>query len=90
MRTWKRRHKKYKANKSTRTHVTKEHNNRNTNNTLIKTRGVSHCDVAIYIEKLSYDKRRIMKTQIFHHIKNTIFQKTSKRNQNPSRYYNTL
>jgi hypothetical protein len=30
------RHKKYKANKSTRTHVTKEHNNRDTNNTLIK------------------------------------------------------
>jgi len=42
MRTWKRGHKKYKANKSTRTHVTKEHNNRDTNNTLIKTRAVCH------------------------------------------------
>ncbi len=41
MRTWNHQHKKYKANKSTRTHVTKEHNNRDTNNTLIKTRGVS-------------------------------------------------
>jgi len=43
MRTWNHRHKKYKANKSTRTHVTKEHNNRDTNNTLIKKKGcVSH------------------------------------------------
>jgi len=32
-----------------------------------------------------------MKTQIFHHAKNKIFKKiSSKRNQNPSRYYNSI
>jgi hypothetical protein len=31
-----------------------------------------------------------METQIFHHPKNTIFQKSSERNQNPSRYYNSI
>ncbi len=30
-----------------------------------------------------------MKTQIFHPAKNNL-QKTSKRNQNPSRYYNSI
>jgi hypothetical protein len=32
-----------------------------------KTRGVSHCGLAIYIKKVSSGKRRIMETQIFHH-----------------------
>jgi hypothetical protein len=32
-------------------------------------------------------KRRIMETQIFYHAKNIIFKKSSKRNQNPLRYY---
>ncbi len=31
-----------------------------------------------------------METQIFHSAKNIIFQKSSKRNQNPSRYYNSI
>jgi hypothetical protein len=31
-----------------------------------------------------------METQIFHHAKNIIFKKSSKRNQNPSRYYNSI
>jgi len=31
-----------------------------------------------------------MKTQISHHAKNIIFKKSFKRNQNPSRYYNSI
>jgi hypothetical protein len=31
-----------------------------------------------------------METQIFHHAKNIIFKQASKRNQNPSRYYNSV
>jgi hypothetical protein len=31
-----------------------------------------------------------METQIFHHAKNIIFKKSSKRNQNPSTYYNSI
>jgi hypothetical protein len=38
---WEPIHKKYKANKSMRTHGTKEHNNRNTTNRLIKWTGFS-------------------------------------------------
>jgi len=51
---------------------------------------VSHCDLAIYIKKFLKAKRRIEETQIFHHAKNIIFKKISKRNQNPSRYYNCI
>jgi len=36
---------------------------------------------------LKAKRRRIMETQIFHHAKIIIFRKSSKRNQNPSRYY---
>jgi hypothetical protein len=54
------------------------------------TRGVSHCGLAIYIKKDLKAKRRIMDTQIFHHAKNIIFKKSSKRNQNPSRYHNSI
>jgi hypothetical protein len=36
---------------------------------------VSHYGLAIYIEKYLKAKRRIMKTQIFDHAKNIIFQK---------------
>jgi outer membrane protease len=49
---------------------------------------VSHFGLAIYIEKYLKAKEGIMETQIFHHSKKyIIFQKSSKRNQNPSRYY---
>jgi len=45
----------------------------------------------VYIKKyLKAKERRIMKTQIFHHAKNIIFKKSSKRNQNPSRCYNSI
>jgi hypothetical protein len=46
--------------------------------------GVSHVGLAIYIKKYLNAKRRIMETLIFHHAK------SSKRNQNPSRYYNSI
>jgi hypothetical protein len=52
---------------------------------------VSHCGLAIYIKKDLKEKRRIiMKTQIFHHAKIIILKKSTKRNQNPSRYYNSI
>jgi hypothetical protein len=34
-----------------------------------KTRGVTHCGLAIDIKKYIKAKRRIMETQIFHHAK---------------------
>jgi hypothetical protein len=34
-----------------------------------KTNGVSYCGLAIYIKKYLKAKKRIMKTQIFHHAK---------------------
>jgi hypothetical protein len=37
--------------------------------TTMITRGVSRCSLAIYIKKYLKGKRRIMKTQIFHHAK---------------------
>jgi hypothetical protein len=42
---------------------------------------------------LKANKRIIMKIQIFHHAKNIIIpkkKKSSKRNQNPSRYLNSI
>jgi hypothetical protein len=51
----------------------------------------THRGLAIYIKKYCKAKRRIMETQIkIHHAKIPIFIKSSsKRNQNPSRYYYT-
>jgi hypothetical protein len=51
-----------------------------------RTKGVSHCDLALK----SMAKEKFMEIQIFHHAKNIIFPKSSKRNQNPSRYYNSI
>jgi hypothetical protein len=34
-----------------------------------KTKGVSYCGLAIYIKKYLKAKKKIMKTQIFHHAK---------------------
>jgi hypothetical protein len=45
-----------------------------------KKRHVSHHGLAIYIKKVFYGKRRIMKIQIFQHAKNIIFKKSSNRN----------
>jgi len=54
--------------------------------------GVSHSGLAIYIFKniLKAKKKEFMKNQIFHHAKILIFQKSSKKNQNTSRYYNSI
>jgi hypothetical protein len=56
------------------------------------TRGVSHYGLAIYIKKyLNAKKKNYGNSNIFHHAK--IYQsskKSSKRNQNPSRYYNSI
>jgi hypothetical protein len=53
--------------------------------------GVSHLwsFAILHFKKVSYGKRRIMKTQIFSACKNIIIFKKipSKRNPNPSRYY---
>jgi hypothetical protein len=51
---------------------------------------VSHTGLAIYIKKYLNAKEEFMKTQIFCHAKNTIFKKSSKRNQNPSRNQNSI
>jgi hypothetical protein len=52
---------------------------------------VSHYGLAIYIKKYIFKgKRKFMKIQIFHHAKIKISKKSSKRNQNPSRYYNFI
>jgi hypothetical protein len=52
-----------------------------------KTRGVSHCGLAIYIKK--YLKAKEGNKNISPGT-NIIFKKSSKRNQNPSRYYNCI
>jgi hypothetical protein len=45
--------------------------------------------IKMYLE--GKKKRRIMEIQIFHHAKlHLIFQKSSKWNQKPSRYYNSI
>jgi hypothetical protein len=55
-----------------------------------KTRGMSHCGLAICIKKYLMAKKRVMETQIFHHAKIIIFKNSCKRNQNPSRNYNSI
>jgi hypothetical protein len=50
---------------------------------------VSQCGLAIYIKKYLKAKEEFMETQIFHHPKIVSSKKSSKRNQNPSRYYNS-
>ncbi len=54
------------------------------------TRGVSQCGLAIYI-KCIYRKAKeeLRKLKIFT-MKNIIFKKSSKRNQNPLTYYNSI
>jgi hypothetical protein len=53
-------------------------------------RGVSHCGHAIYIKKVSLRQKRIIKNSNISPSSNTIFKKSSKRNQNPSRYCNSI
>jgi hypothetical protein len=52
---------------------------------------VSHCGLAIYIKKyLKAKKKNYGNSNISPCKNNIIFKKSSKRNQNPSRYYNSI
>jgi hypothetical protein len=46
---------------------------------MYKTRGVSLCGLPFYLKKYLKAKEEIMETQIFHHTKNVIFKKSSKK-----------
>jgi len=53
---------------------------------------LSYCGLAIYILKahILEAKEELWKFNIFSPCKNIIFKKSSKRKQNPSRYYNSI
>jgi hypothetical protein len=51
---------------------------------------LSHCHLAIYIKKYLKAKEELWKLKYNSPFKNIIFPKSSKRNQNPSRYYNSI
>jgi hypothetical protein len=53
------------------------------------TRGVSHYGLAIYIKKYLKAKKELWKL-IYFTMQEYNLQKSSKRNQNPSRYYNFI
>jgi hypothetical protein len=55
-----------------------------------KTRGMSHCDLAIYIKTYLKAKEEYLKISNILPCKNIIFKKSSKKNQNPPRYYNSI
>jgi len=64
-----------------------------TNKRLVKQGFVSHFCLAIYIEKyVKAKERRIMETQIYFTMQKYNLQKMlfKKKNQNPSRYYNSI
>jgi len=50
---------------------------------------VSHCGLAIYIKKYLLAKEEYGNSNISP-CKNMIFKNSSRRNQNPSRYYNSI
>jgi hypothetical protein len=57
----------------------------------MRAQGVSHCGLAIYITKyLKAKEEELWKLNYISPFKNIIFKKSSKRNQNPSRYYNSM
>jgi hypothetical protein len=55
-----------------------------------KTRAVSHCGLATYIKNNLKAKEIFYGNSNISPWKSTILKKSSKRNQNPSRYYNTI
>jgi hypothetical protein len=57
---------------------------------LSETRGMSHCGLAIYIKKHLKAKEELWKLKYFTIQKYILFKKSSKRNQNPSRYHNSI
>jgi hypothetical protein len=54
------------------------------------TRGVSHFGLAIYIKKYLKAKEELWKLKYFTMQKYNLQKKSSKRNQNLSRYYNSI
>jgi hypothetical protein len=56
---------------------------------ILLTRVVSHCGLAIHITKCLKAKEELGNSNISP-CKNIIFKNSSKRNQNPSRYYNSI
>lgn len=56
----------------------------------IKTRGVSHCCLGIYIKKYLKAKEELWKLQYFTMQKYNLLKKSSKRNKWPSRYHNFI
>ncbi len=57
----------------------------------LKTRGVWHCGLAIYIKKSILRQKKNYGNSNISPCKNiSIFKKSSKTNQNPSRYYNSI
>jgi hypothetical protein len=56
-----------------------------------ETRGMSHYGLAIYIKNCLKAKEELWKLKYFTNAKiYLIFKKSSKKNQNPSRYYNSI
>ncbi len=55
----------------------------------LSTSGVSHCGLAIYIKKYLKAEEELWKLKYFTMQKYNLPKKSSKRNQNPSRYYNS-
>ncbi len=51
---------------------------------------MSHCSLAIYIKKYLKAKEELWKLKYFTMQKYNLQQKSSKRNQNPSRYHNSI
>jgi hypothetical protein len=51
---------------------------------------VSHCGLAIYIKKSIARQKKNYENSNISPCKNIIFKKSSKRNQNPSRYENSI
>jgi hypothetical protein len=58
--------------------------------TEFQTRGVSHCGLAIYIKHYLLRQKKNYGNSNIPPCKNIIFEKSSKRNQNPSRFYNSI
>jgi len=55
-----------------------------------KTRGVSHRSLAIYIKKYLKAKEELWEFEYFTMQNYNLKKKSSERNQNPSRYYNSI
>jgi hypothetical protein len=51
---------------------------------------VSHCGLAIYIKKYLKEKEELWKFKYFTMQKYNLQKKSCKRNQNPSRYHNSI